>query len=155
MALLDATDPTDPLGRLKTLLLGPRPQQAPGVGYPWDIGYLLDYLRDALLITLVHGPYYAGQNARRTVPPPSQASVTPRMCLHVGTQHRIHPREMARSLCLEPFQDVRIEPKMYRGLAGRHHHPGIPPELVIDRTGRRVTPRLTRPAGTTGFKRFE
>ncbi len=47
-ALLDGTDAMDPLGRLKTLLLGPNLQQAPDVGYPWDAGYLLDYLRDAL-----------------------------------------------------------------------------------------------------------
>ena len=47
-ALLEGTDATDPLGRLKTLLLGPKLQQAPGVGYPWDAGYLLDHLRDAL-----------------------------------------------------------------------------------------------------------
>ena len=46
--LLDATDATDPLGGLKTLLLGPKLQQASGVGYPWEAGYLLDYLRDAL-----------------------------------------------------------------------------------------------------------
>ena len=47
-ALLDGTDATDPLGRLKTLLLGPKLPQAPGVGYPWEVGYLLDYLRAAL-----------------------------------------------------------------------------------------------------------
>jgi hypothetical protein len=37
-----------PLGRLKTLLLGPKLPQPPGVGYPWDAGYLLGHLRDAL-----------------------------------------------------------------------------------------------------------
>ncbi len=47
-ALLDVTDATDPLGRLKTLLLGPPLQQTPDVGYPWDIGYLLDYLKTGL-----------------------------------------------------------------------------------------------------------
>jgi hypothetical protein len=47
-ALLDGTDPTDPLGRLKTLLLGPKLQQAPDVAYPWDAGYLLYHLREAL-----------------------------------------------------------------------------------------------------------
>ena len=47
-AMMDGADATDPLGRLKTLLLGPNLEKAPGVGYPWDAGYLLDYLRDAL-----------------------------------------------------------------------------------------------------------
>jgi hypothetical protein len=47
-ALLDATDATDPLGRLKTVLLGPKLQQASGVGYPWDAGYLLDSLSAGL-----------------------------------------------------------------------------------------------------------
>jgi len=46
--LLDGGDATKPLGQLKTLLLGPTLQQTPNVAYPWDAGYLLDYLRDAL-----------------------------------------------------------------------------------------------------------
>ncbi len=37
-----------PLDRLKVLLFGLKLQQAPGVGYPWEVDYLLDYLHDAL-----------------------------------------------------------------------------------------------------------
>jgi hypothetical protein len=47
-ALLDGTAATAPLGRLKTLLLGAALERASGVAHPWDVGYLLDYLRDAL-----------------------------------------------------------------------------------------------------------
>ncbi len=47
-ALLDGEAAADPLGRLKTLLLGPAPPKAPNVATPWDAGYLLDYLSAAL-----------------------------------------------------------------------------------------------------------
>jgi hypothetical protein len=52
LALLSASlagrNPADPIGRLKLLLLGPELPRAGGVAHPWSIGYLLDFLRDAL-----------------------------------------------------------------------------------------------------------
>ena len=36
---------TGQIGRLKTSLSGPELPRAPGVAHPWDIAYLLDYLR--------------------------------------------------------------------------------------------------------------
>jgi hypothetical protein len=47
-ALLDGTAITDPIGRLKVLLLGPALEPAPGVAHPWDVGYMLENLREAL-----------------------------------------------------------------------------------------------------------
>jgi hypothetical protein len=46
--LLDGGNGADAIGRLKTLLLGPMLPVAAGVGYPWDVGYLLDYLAPRL-----------------------------------------------------------------------------------------------------------
>ena len=52
LALLSALgsrqDLADPLGRLKTLLLGPPLPRAGDVAHPWDVGYLLDFLCEAL-----------------------------------------------------------------------------------------------------------
>jgi hypothetical protein len=42
--LLDGGNGADAIGRLKPLLLGPKLPMAAGVAYPWDVGYLLDYL---------------------------------------------------------------------------------------------------------------
>ena len=39
---------TGQIGRLKTLLCGPELPRAPGVAHPWDVAYLLDYLRPKL-----------------------------------------------------------------------------------------------------------
>lgn len=41
--------PAGPIGRLKTLLLGPALPRAAGVAHTWDVGYLLEDLRKALL----------------------------------------------------------------------------------------------------------
>jgi hypothetical protein len=38
----------DPTGYLKTLLCGPELPRAPDVAHPWDVAYLLDYLRPKL-----------------------------------------------------------------------------------------------------------
>ena len=46
--LLDGGDGAGMIGRLKTLLLGPKLPLATGVAYPWDVGYLLDYLAPRL-----------------------------------------------------------------------------------------------------------
>lgn len=48
VAMLDGAAVTDPIGRLKTLLLGPALERAPDVAHHWDVAYLIDYLRDAL-----------------------------------------------------------------------------------------------------------
>ncbi|MFZ1963007.1 MAG: tetratricopeptide repeat protein [Roseiarcus sp.] len=45
---LQAKSPADPIGRLKTLLLGCALPRAEGVADKWDVLYLLDFLRDAL-----------------------------------------------------------------------------------------------------------
>ncbi len=47
-ALLQGKSSADPLGRLKTLLLGPALPRAQGVAEKWDVLYLSDYLSDAL-----------------------------------------------------------------------------------------------------------
>jgi hypothetical protein len=46
------------------------------------------------------------------------------MCLHVGTQHGIHAREMALPLFLEPFENIRVDAKVDRGFTSRHHKCG-------------------------------
>ena len=46
--LLDGRDGAGAIGRLKPLLLGPKLPTAAGVAYPWDVGYLLDYLATRL-----------------------------------------------------------------------------------------------------------
>ena len=46
--LLDGGNGADEIRRLKTLLLGPKLPMAVGVAYPWDVGYLLDYLAPSL-----------------------------------------------------------------------------------------------------------
>ncbi len=38
----------DQIGRLKTMLCGPELPRAPGIAHPWDVAYLLDYLRPKL-----------------------------------------------------------------------------------------------------------
>jgi len=46
--LLDGGNGAGAIGRLKPLLLGPKLPVAAGVAYPWDVGYLLDYLAPRL-----------------------------------------------------------------------------------------------------------
>jgi hypothetical protein len=46
--LLNGRNGAGAIGRLKTLLQGPKLPMAPGVAYPWDVGYLLDYLSPRL-----------------------------------------------------------------------------------------------------------
>jgi tetratricopeptide (TPR) repeat protein len=67
--LLDAGAGAGAIGRLKTLLLGPKLPIAAGVAYPWDVGYLLDYLAPRLpdghhaflsaLLAAINGPEQA------------------------------------------------------------------------------------------------
>jgi tetratricopeptide (TPR) repeat protein len=46
--LLDGGNGAGAIGRLKQLLLGPELPMAASVAYPWDVGYLLDYLAPRL-----------------------------------------------------------------------------------------------------------
>jgi hypothetical protein len=46
--LLDGGDGAASVGRLKTLLLGPKLPMAACVAYPWDVQYLLDHLAPRL-----------------------------------------------------------------------------------------------------------
>jgi hypothetical protein len=46
--LLDGGNGAESIGRLKTLLLGPKLPVAAGVTYPWDVAYLLDYFAPRL-----------------------------------------------------------------------------------------------------------
>jgi hypothetical protein len=45
---LQRREPADPIGRLKALLTGPALLRADGVADKWDVGYFIDYQRDAL-----------------------------------------------------------------------------------------------------------
>lgn len=45
---LQGCSPADPIGRLKTLLLGPALPRTEGVARTWDVGYLLSDLRPEL-----------------------------------------------------------------------------------------------------------
>jgi tetratricopeptide (TPR) repeat protein len=68
--LLDGRNGAGAIGRLKTLLLGPKLPMAAGVAYPWDGGYLLDYLAPRLpdghydfltvLLAAINDPEQAG-----------------------------------------------------------------------------------------------
>jgi tetratricopeptide (TPR) repeat protein len=46
--LLDGCNGAVAIGRLKTLLMGPKLPMAAGVAHTWDVGYLLDYLAPRL-----------------------------------------------------------------------------------------------------------
>jgi hypothetical protein len=72
--LLDGGNAAGEIGRLKTLLLGPKPPIAAGVAYQWGVGYLLD-----------------------TSPPPARRRpIIPHGA--VGCHQRSRPRARARSV---------------------------------------------------------
>jgi hypothetical protein len=58
----------DPTGYLKTLLCGPELPRAPDVAHPWDVAYLLDYLRPKL-------PHGATNSSRLSSP---RSTIRPR-----------------------------------------------------------------------------
>ncbi len=74
----------------------------------------------------------------------------------VGAQNRVHAREMACSLSLEPLEHIAVNAQMHGGLAARHDHPGALPEIFADgRSFRRVEARLTCAAGSFPFERAQ
>lgn len=52
------------------------------------------------------------------------------MRLDVRTQYGIHTREMALPLFLEPFENIRVNAKVNRGLTSRHHYAGVFPKTL-------------------------
>ena len=78
------------------------------------------------------------------------------LCVNIGAQNRVHAREMAFALSLEPLEHVAVNAQMDGGLAARHDHPGAFPEIFADGRGfRRVDARLTCAAGGFSFDRAQ
>ncbi len=44
--------------------------------------------------------------------------------VNIGAQNRVHAREMAFALSLEPLEHVAVKAQMHGGLATRHNYPG-------------------------------
>jgi hypothetical protein len=76
--------------------------------------------------------------------------------VNVGAQNRVHTREMAFPLSLEPFEHVAVNAQMHGGLSARHNDPGAFPEIFADGRGfRRVDPCLTCAASGFSFDRAQ
>ncbi len=78
-------------------------------------------------------------------------STTPTSVLvrvNVRPQNRVHAREMALALSLEPLEHVAVNTQMHGGLASRPNHPCTFPEIFADgRSLRRIGVCLTRAGG--------
>lgn len=76
--------------------------------------------------------------------------------VNIGAQNRVHAREMACALSLEPPEHVAVNAQMHGGLAARHDDPGAFPEIFADGRGfRRAGARLTCAAGGFSFDRAQ
>ena len=56
------------------------------------------------------------------------------MGIDVGSQDRVHPRQVPLALLLEPIEHVTVDTKMHGRLALRHHDLGSFPEIVSHRS---------------------
>jgi hypothetical protein len=76
--------------------------------------------------------------------------------INIRSQNRVHAREMAFALSLEPLEYVAVNAQMHGGLAAGHDHPGAFPEICADGRGfRRVGSCLTCAAGGFSFDRAQ
>ena len=55
------------------------------------------------------------------------------MSVDIGVHYGVHPRQAPTAACLEPIDNVAVEPQMHRSLAARHDDASLFPEFLPER----------------------